>query len=473
MEVVIAHMRTSVVPKASPEALPELAAYLEPFAPLLRRSTSRESVERYLTGLLTDLPHKNCDTIAAAVAGTSTERLQHLLTDASWEPQALDAQRVQALAAQSPPHGLLVLDDTGLPKQGRGSVGVARQYSGTLGKVANCQVVVTAHYVADEPTSRAPVHWPMTARLYLPETWATDQARRGKVHVPPEVVFQTKPELALALVEQARAWGVPFAWVVADAGYGDNPTFVQGLDDQQVAYVVGVSSTFGVRLPAEVCAAALVLPSRPRRRGQPKKPRPAPLYEAKAVLEVLPAERWQPITWREHDDVALRKQFVAVRVHWAIGGAQFSTSHHRVHTGPEGWLLGERPLPGEHGDLKWYFSNLPADTPLHRLVALAHSRWPIEQFYEDAKGECGLDHYQGRRWDGLHRHLALVMLAYSFLARQRWTPADPAGFSPLGGAPVLPSRPSPGAPVAVPRRRVMAHRDQPNRPVPSQAALTK
>lgn len=473
MEVVVSHMQTSVVPKASPETLPELATYLEPFAPLFRRSTSRESVERYLTGLLTDLPRKNCDTIAAAVAGTSTERLQHLLTDATWDPQALDQQRVQGLVAQSPRDGLLALDDTGLPKQGRSSVGVARQYSGTLGKVANCQVVVSVHYVADEPTSRAPVHWPMTAQLYLPEAWATDAARRSKVHVPAEVAFQTKPELALTLVDQARKWGVPFAWVVADAGYGDNPTFLQGLEARQIAYVVGVSSTFGVRLPDEVRVAALVPPPRPRGRGQPKKPRPAPLYQAQAVLETLPEERWQTITWRQLDDMALRKQFVAVRVHWATGGAQFSTSHHRVCTGPEGWLLGERPMPGERGDLKWYFSTLPADTPLHRLVELAHSRWPIEQFYEDAKGEWGLDHYQGRRWDGLHRHLALVMLAYSFLARQRWTPADPAGFSPLRRAPVLPRGPSTGAPVALPRRRVMAYRDEPDRPLPPQADLTK
>jgi SRSO17 transposase len=466
-------MKTPVVPKASPETLPELATYLEPFAPLFRRSTSRESVERYLTGLLTDLPRKNCDTIAAAVAGTSTERLQHLLTDATWDPQALDQQRVQTMVAQSPPQGLLVLDDTGLPKQGRRSVGVARQYSGTLGKVANCQVVVSAHYVADEPTSRAPIHWPLAAQLYLPEAWATDGARRAKVHVPTAVAFQTKPALALALVDRARAWGVPFAWVVADAGYGDNPSFLQGLEARQIAYVVGVSSSFGVRLPDEVHAAALVPPPRPRGRGQPKKPRPAPLYTAKAVLAALPEDRWQTLTWREHEDTVLRKQFVAVRVHWATGGAQCSTSHHRVFTGPEGWLLGERPVPGESGDLKWYFSTLPADTALHRLVELAHSRWPIEQFYEDAKGECGLDHYQGRRWDGLHRHLALVMLAYSFLARQRWMPANPAGFSPLWGAPVVPSGPSPGAPVALPRCGVVAHRDQPDCPFPPQADLTK
>jgi SRSO17 transposase len=473
MEVIVSYMLTSVVPKASPETLPELAAYLEPFAPLFRRSTSRESVERYLTGLLTDLPRKNCDTIAAAVAGTSTERLQHLLTDATWDPQALDQQRVQRLVAQSPPQGLLVLDDTGLPKQGHSSVGVARQYSGTLGKVANCQVVVSAHYVADDPTNRAPVHWPLTAHLYLPEAWAAESARRAKVWVPTDVTFQTKPELALALVDQARRWGVPFACVVADAGYGDNPTFLTGLDDRQVAYLVGVSSTFGVRLPDEVHAAALLLPPRPRGRGQPPKPRPAPLYTAKAVLEALPEDRWQPITWREHDDMVLRKQFVAVRVHRATGGAQFSTSHHRVTTGPEGWLLGERPLPGARGEVKWYDSNLPAETPRQRLVELAHSRWPIEQFYEDAKGECGLDHYQGRRWDGLHRHLALVMLAYSFLARQRWMPTDPVGFSPLRGAPLVPGGPSPGARVALPGCRVVAHRDQPNRPVSSQADLTK
>jgi SRSO17 transposase len=466
-------MPTAVVPKASPETLPELAAYLAPYAPLFRRTTSRASVARYLTGLLTDLPRKNCDTIAAAVAGTSTERLQHLLTDATWEPQALDRQRVTGLVAQSPPQGILVFDDTGLPKQGRSSVGVARQYSGTLGKVANCQVVVSAHYVADEPTSRAPGHWPITARLYLPEAWALDPTRRNQVHVPAEVAFQTKPELALTLVEQARAWGVPFAWVVADAGYGDTPTFLHGLDERHVAYVVGISSTFGVRLPAEVCAAALVQPSRPCGRGQPKKPRPAPLYTAKAVLDALPETRWQTITWRAYAGTVLRKQFVAVRVHGATGGAQFSTTHPRVCTGPEGWLLGERPVPGGHGDIKWYYSSLPVDTPLHRLVALAHSRWPIEQFYEDAKGECGLDDYQGRRWDGLHRHLALVMLAYSFLARQRWMPTDLVGFSPLRRAPVVPGGPSPGAAVALPGCGVMAYRHQSHCSLSPYANLTK
>jgi SRSO17 transposase len=187
----------------------------------------------------------------------------------------------------------------------------------------------------------------------------------------------------------------------------------------------------------------------------------------------LPEAHWQPITWREHNDVVLRKQFVAVRVPWATGGVQFSTSHPRVRTGPEGWLLGARPMPGERGDRKWYVSNLPANTPLHRLGEVAHSRWPIEQFYADAKGECGLDDYQGRRWAGLHRHRALVMLAYSFLARPRWTPADPAGVSPLTGAPVVSGHPSPGAGVALPRCRALAHHNQSDCPLPPQADLTK
>jgi SRSO17 transposase len=288
---------------------------LAPFAPLFRRSPSRASVARYLTGWLTDLPRQHCDTIAAAVAGTSTERLPHLLTDATWDPQALDQQRVQTMVAQSPPPGLRGLDDTGLPKQGRRAVGVARPYSGTRGQVANGQVVVRAHDVADAPTSRAPLHWPLAAQLSLPEAWAPDSARRAKVHVPTVVAFQTKPALALALVERARAWGVPFAWVVADAGYGDHPTFLQGLEARQSAYGVGVSSSFGVRLPDAVHAAALVPPPRLRGRGQPKKPRPAPRYTAKAGLEALPEERWPTITWREYEDTVLRKQCVAVRVH--------------------------------------------------------------------------------------------------------------------------------------------------------------
>jgi SRSO17 transposase len=404
-------MKMPVVLQASPDVLPELAPSLASFAPLFRRSTSRASVERSLTGLLTDLERKNCDTSAAAVAGTAPARWQPLLTEAAWDPQALDRQRVTALVAQSPPHGLLLRDDTGLPTHGRSAVGVARQYAGTLGQVANGQVVVSAHSVADEPRSSPPGHWPRTAPRSLPATWAAAHARRATVRVPTAVTVQTKPERALALVEQAQTWGVPCATVGADAGSGDHPPVLKGLDARQLASVVGVSSPCGVRLPEEVPAAARRSPPRPRGRGQPQKPRPAPLYAAKAGRDALPEARWQPSTGRERADVALRQQCVAVRAHWAPGGAQCSTRQHRVWTGPAGGLLGDRPVPGERGEVKGYDSHFPADTPLRRLVALAQSRWPIAPVYAEAQGACGLDHDQGRRGDGRHRHLALVMRA--------------------------------------------------------------
>lgn len=268
-------MEPTAIPKASPDALPELAAYLAHFAPLFRRSTSRQSLERYVTGLLTDLPRKNCDTIASAVYGTSIERLQHLLTDAAWDPAQLDRARVEYLRRHSPADGVLVLDDTGLPKQGRASVGTARQYSGTLGKIGNCQVVVTAEYVADEPDRCDVLHWPVSGRLYLPENWARDAPRRGRTHIPEQLAFETKPEIALGLIDQAQAWGVPFRYVVTDAGYGDNPTFLAALEARSLAFVVATSSDFGVRLPEEVEEAAETHPPY-QGRGAPKKPRPAP-----------------------------------------------------------------------------------------------------------------------------------------------------------------------------------------------------
>lgn len=462
-------------PKASPDVLPELAAFLTPFLPLFRYAQSRQSLDRYVTGLLTDLPRKNAETMAATVAATSTERLQHLLTDATWDPVALDEARVRGLAARSPAGGVLVLDDTGLPKQGHASVGVAAQYSGTLGKIGNCQVVVSAEYVADAPPAGQPLHWPVSAQLFLPQEWASDPVRRAAAHIPPSQGSVTKLERALELVDRARAWGVPFSVVVADAGYGDQPPFLDGLERRGLAYVCAVESTFGVRLPQEVRqvrAHAAQPPTLPRGRGQPKQPRPAPLHAAEAVLLRMPEEAWQPITWREGGKGALTKQGVAVRVHRATGGAHRPITDRRVTTGREGWLVGERPLPGHSGDMKYYFSSLPADTPLQRLVELAHARWAIEQFYEDSKGECGLDDYQGRRWDGLHRHLALVLLAYSFLMVQA-LPPDVGGVFPPGAPAQSARRPSPGAGLALRKPGALAARDQPHRHLPSSQKLTE
>jgi SRSO17 transposase len=412
------------VPKASSDPLPEISSFLEPFAPLFRRSQSRHSLERYITGLLTDLDRKNCDTIAAAVAGTSTERLQHLLTDADWDSLELDGARVRSLSHNSAQGGgILVLDETSFPKKGKSSVGVARQYCGALGKRANCQVVVSAEYVADELESSRPLHWPVCAQLYLPEEWAKDRRRRERAHVPEEVGFRSKPQIALSVVDLSGEWGVPFG-VVADCGYGKYPTFLEGLEDRKLPYVSGVESTFGVRLPEEVRAAKEDGAPPYRGRGRPPKERPAPLYTAKELIGSLPEQAWQTVAWREGTKGALSKEMVAVRAHRATGSDRHSTTHERVVTAEEGWLIAQRPLrrsekredlPGEEEELKYYYSSLGADVSLERLAALAKSRWAIEQFYEDAKGECGLSDYQGRRWEGLHRHLALSMVAYSFL----------------------------------------------------------
>lgn len=467
-------MNKNSVPKASPEPLPELTAFLEPFAPLFRRHTSRDSMERYVTGLLTDLPHKTCDTIADVVAGTSVERLQHLLTDAAWDPLALDEVRVKRLLALHPvSDGLLILDDTGLPKKGSASVGVFPQYSGTLGKIGNCQVVVSAEVLADDPVSSTPFHWPVSAQLFLPEAWTQDAERSQQAQVPEEIGHQSKPEIALSLLDRARQWGVPIGMVVVDAGYGDNPNFVRGLDERQVPYVCAVESTFGCRLPEEVQAAAQQPPAY-QGRGQPRKPRPAQLYPAKELIEALPASAWRTIAWREGTKGTMQVQAVAIRVHWATGSTLHSTSHSRVQTGPEGWLVAERPVPEAAPDeqetqadekagkkpeqTKYRFSILPAETSLERLVRLSHARWVIEQFYEDAKQECGFDHFQGRSWQGLHRHLALSMLTYSFLMLHRLTlppPSDEA-FSPLRQAKLAAWRASPDAALALPGSRALA-----------------
>src|SRR6266566_1721682 len=309
-------------------------------------------------------------------------------------------------------------------------------------KIGNCQVVVSAEFLADDPASSTPFHFPISAQLFLPESWTQDAGRRQQARVPEQTSQQTKPEMALALLDRAQRWGVPISAVVVDAGYGDNPNFLRGLDERQVPYMCAVESTFGCRLPDEVEALAAQTPVYGRR-GQPRKPRPAPLYTVKELIAALPADAWQTIRWREGTKGTMQVQAVALRVHWATGSSLHSTSHSRVYTGPEGWLLAERPVPEagandpaatpvktqekEEEQIKYWFSVLPEDASLQRLVLLAHARWVIEQFYEDAKQECGLDHYQGRSFNGLHRHLALVMLAYSFLMLQRLTLPLPPG----------------------------------------------
>ena len=393
---------------ASPAELPELQEFLASFEVRFRRPEGRAALERYTTGLLTELPNKNCDTIAQAVPGTSEQRLQEVLTKMSWDAEDLNRQRVQKMIAEaSTGHGVLVVDDTGFPKQGKASVGVERQYSGTLGKVGNCQVAVTCCYSDPQGT------WPVAVRLYLPKTWAYDPKRRRQTRVPGEVPFQTKPEIALMLLDQARAWGVPHGCVVADADYGDNPNFLAGLEARQEPYVVAVRTDFQVSIGSKVMT---------------------PVWRTDQLLHTVPRWQWRTIRWRQGTKGWLRKKFVAVRG-WRV------TSDGQRH---EGWLVGERATRGQPEERKFYWSNLPAETTLAELAGYAHRRHAIEQFHEEAKGELGWDHYQGRLWSGFHRHTVAVMLAYSFLV---WLELRQRRRQPRRGRPRDLFSPSLGSPT--------------------------
>jgi SRSO17 transposase len=258
---------------ASPAELPELRAFLSAFQVRFRRPEGRAALERYTTGLLTELPNKNCDTIAQAVPGTSEQRVQEFLTNMQWDEEDLNRQRVQKMSAEAATgEGVLVVDDTGFPKQGKTSVGVERQYSGTLGKVGNCQLAVTCCYTDPQAT------WPVVARLYLPKTWAHDPERRQQARVPEEIAFQTKPAIALALLDQAQAWGVPHRCVVADADYGDNPNVLAGLEGRQQRYVVGVRTDFRVSMGRAATN---------------------PVWRVDELLLTVPRWQWRTIRWRQ------------------------------------------------------------------------------------------------------------------------------------------------------------------------------
>lgn len=349
------------------------------------------------------MANKNCDTIAEAVPGTSEQRLQEFLTNRHWDETDLNRQRVQTMsAAATVGKGALVLDDTGFAKQGKRSVGVARQYSGTLGKVGNCQVAVTCCY-SDPQAS-----WPVSGRLYLPQEWTDTPERCRQARVPSAVTFQTKPQIALALLEQARAWGIPHRCVVADADYGDSPNFLAGLEARRERYVVAIRADF---------------PVRQQRHGAP------PIQRANQVLARLPRRQWRTVRWRQGTQGWLRKQVVAVRS-WRI------TAEGQAHIG---WLVGERAARGQPEERKYYWSNLPASAPLEELVDYAHRRYAIEQFHEEAKGELGWDQDQGRLWPGLHRQAITVMLAWSFL---RWLELRQRYHGPRRGRPRDPFSPS-------------------------------
>jgi SRSO17 transposase len=325
----------------------------------------------------------------------------------AWDEDDLNGQRVgRMLTLPTEGDAALIFDDTGFAKQGQASVGVQRQYSGTLGKVGNCQVTVNCHY------AERTFAWPVATRLYLPREWAADADRRRKAHVPEGVTFQTKAEIALALLDQARQWGVPHACVTADADYGDNPNFLRGLEQRRERYVVAVRGDFRLALT-----------------------RHGPAQPAAAVVAARPAAAWRTVRWRQGSRGELRSRAVLVR-----GWRVLADGRRRV-----GWLIGERQ--GSGTEVHYWWSNWPPGrVTLARLLEYAHRRHWVERFHEEAKELLGWDQYQGRLWTGFHRNSVLVMLAYSFLVWQEW---QGRGQRPRRGRPRRAFSPSAGPAAGV------------------------
>ena len=384
------------------------------------RAERRHHGALYVQGLLLDGERKSIEPLAGRVPGANMQALQQLVGQSPWAWEPVRRLLAQRMEQELQPAAAWIIDDTGFPKQGRHSVGVARQYSGTLGKVGHCQVAVAVHL--STTTESLPLDW----ALYLPQAWTGDIARCRQAGVPAPMPFRTKPELALELIDQLLAWGLRRQPVLADAGYGNNSEFRAGLARRGLQYMVGVESTTAVwEQPT-----APVGPRRPTAHGQPRPPdsrsRPLALRE---LAVALPPQAWRTLTWRQGTQGPQRSRFAACRVQPAHGHAHYQPELESV------WVLIEWPADTA-APTKYWFSNLPEGVSWHRLVRLAKLRWRVEQNYQQLKEELGLDHYEGRGWQGWHHHVTLVCLAYAFLLLERRRLKKNAGADVARDAPL-------------------------------------
>jgi SRSO17 transposase len=367
------------------------------------RSERRHHGSLYVQGLLLDGERKSIEPLAERVPEGNVQALQQFVGQSPWAWEPVRRLLAQHMEEELLPAAGWIVDDSGFPKQGKESVGVARQYSGTLGKVGNCQVAVAVHLTTE--TESMPLDW----ALYLPQAWIEDGERCRKAGVPESTSFRTKIALALELIDHLLAWGLSRQPVLADAGYGNNTEFRQGLVDRQLHYVVGVESNTAVwEKPTQ-----RVQPRSRASRGRPRRPyyrgQPTALRDLAAAL---PAESWRTLTWRQGSQGPQRGRFAACRVQPAHGHVQDRPELQAV------WLLIEWP-PEAEAPTNYWFSNLAQGVSLRRLVRLAKLRWRVEQNYQQLKEELGLDHYEGRGWPGWHHHVTLVCLAYAFLLLER------------------------------------------------------
>ena len=419
--------------------------YMEHLAEGLGHRDRRAGLKGYCTGLMLPLARKSVEPMAARVdplhASARHQSLHHFVAKAEWSDEEL-LRRVSHWVVPKMDRsggGFWIIDDTGFPKKGKHSVGVARQYCGVLGKQDNCQVAVSVS-LATEPASV-----PVAYRLYLPKEWAEDPARRKKAGVPDEVKFATKPEMALQQLEALLAEGAPTCCVLADAGYGVNQSVRQRLTELGLPYVVGITSAVVVWPPG-------LEPLPPKRysgRGRPPvMPRRTDQRQPVSVKDLahgLPASAFQKISWREGTNDTLSGRFAAVRVRQA--GSNIGKA--RLH--PAQWLLIEWPA-NDVEPLKYYLSTLPEDTALNELVTQAHRRWRIERDDQALQQELGLGHYDGRGWRGFHHHATRSIAAYGFLVTERLAAGKATGTKQNFAARHMPALPADYLPRGSPTR---------------------
>jgi SRSO17 transposase len=380
-------------------------------------------LKNYCKGLLLPGERKSIEPMAARLDAENTQAmrqsLHHLVAKAPWSDDVVLEQVRHSVLPAMQKHGPVVawiVDDTGFPKKGKHSVGVARQYCGQVGKQDNCRVAVSLS-VATWISSL-----PIAYRLYLPKEWAEDSERREKTGVPEEVEFQTKPAIALDQVRAAVAANLDRGVVLADAAYGINTEFRDGLTELNLQYVMGVQSSMTVWEPGKQ-----PLPAKPRGiMGRPprllQRSTDHQPVSVKQLAMSLPPTAFREITWREGTDRKLQSRFAAVRVRAAHRDYEQAEPH------PEEWLLIEWPR-GEKEPTKYWVSTLPPTTKLKALIKMAKHRWIIERDYEELKQELGLGHFEGRNWRGFHHHATLCVAAYGFLVaeRNRFSPSARTG----------------------------------------------
>ncbi|MFI5091470.1 MAG: IS701 family transposase [Terriglobales bacterium] len=384
----------------------ELRTWLSPFLQKLGHKARRQMCPLYVSGLIGPGDRKSVQPMAERLAPGDYDQLHHFVSAGVWDAAPLEAELlIQADKLIGGSDAVLVIDDTAMPKKGKHSVGVASQYASALGKTANCQTLVSL------TLARGEVPVMVALRLFLPESWTSDRVRLKRAGVPAEYqTARTKPEIALAEIDRMIAAGVRFGCVLADAGYGLSAPFRQGLTARKLAWAVGIPR----HLKVYPIGVKLIWPKAAR--GRPRK-RHIPDILSMAAEDMLADAKWQTVSWRNGTKGPLKARFAAVRIRTADGSPQRIRDKGQQHLpGDQAWLIGEHRASGER---KYYLANLPAATDLRTLATTIKARWICEQAHQQLKEELGLDHFEGRSWQGLHRHALMTMIAYAFLQHRR------------------------------------------------------